>query len=99
MLWRDVPLVLTVPTILGDPVNVDLSRTRLYEALKSGELVSRDLGGKYLIARESLMAWLGLDPAVVLIRDGETAPSTKLRAVSQDLHDIDQDSDIPAMVS
>lgn len=98
MQWHDTPLVYDVKYILGE-LDVPISRTRLYEALRSGELVNLDLGGKRLIARENFMAWIKLDPATALTMGTETAPSSELRAVPKDDNVKPIDSDIARQVS
>lgn len=84
MQWLDTPLVYDVKYILGE-LGVPISRTRLYEALRSGELENLDLGGKRLIARENFMAWIGLDPATVAAMDDRTAPNVTLEAVPENV--------------
>ena len=88
MMWRDVKLVLTVNDILNGTLDVDVSRTRLYEALRSGDLKAKQLGSKYLIPREHFMQWLGLDTTEML-EDRNDARSGAVPADTKPTSDVE----------
>lgn len=55
------PIAYTVPEVLQ---LIGIGRTKLYEAIGSGDLPARKVGNRTIILREDLLAWLSSLPLV-----------------------------------
>ncbi len=58
--WIDVPLTFGVTYL--DGLLGDVSRNSIYMLLEAGEIRATKVGSKWIITRDAVMEWLGLNP-------------------------------------